>query len=1264
METKQTADENQTLLSDKKASYDTEDHHRRHSSRLEWTESSWTRFLHMVFWCWVNPILLLGYKQQLNENDLDDVPHVDKSSLLLDRLNSYDWSTSTTSRIVINEFWKDYIFANLFLIPTLIVRIAQPLLFRQIILNMMDKQELNTLSYLYAILLFICVILQSLTHRQNIFSSARVGVRIRNALTMIIYKRALSLKLASWEQRNTGQIINLIANDVSKFEEMYSYLGYLCGGLLEAIIIFGLLCWIMHPIPVLCGYTVFPLVFLIQLYFNRKFGQYREIISICTDKRLQAFSELIHGCHVVKMYNWEKPIEDRIAAMRDNEFACLRRISRFRALNRSLFFISTSLLSLITFGSAWFLGYPLNAANTFPVLAFFSIMRINIMFFLPLSIEKLSEARSASRRIDSFMHSVINQKNHSPSSTCSVNQKRKGSIILYNGSFSWHNEEPCLSSLDLTIEQGTFVGIAGPVGSGKSSLLNAILGEMNLINGELNTNGSSFSYAAQSPWIFTDTFRNNILLNRSFDEQLYRNVIHACCLDVDLDIFGSSRDLTVIGEKGVNLSGGQKARVSLARALYADADVYLLDDPLSAVDRTVAKQIYERCIGSYGLLKNKTRLLVTHHTQFLSEANQTIFLSHGRIDMKDSLDKNITKKSDDTHKNETSVLVDMLHDNIAMTDAQPIITDEISLTGSVKWSVWYHLFSSPPFGRFGFCLLIILLLLGEVLNDGTNYWLSAWLKQSHIDQQRSPKFAYIYFGMIVATIVADIVRTNYYFTVIFNGSHNLHNKMLRGLLYTSIQFFESNPSGRILNRVSKDQHVIDELLPTMLLNGVITLLLATGSIVIVCFLDPYLFILLILLVPVIWLIIRFYERSFPQLKRIENVTRSPVYAQFASSMNGLATIRAFKAEKSFVQIISDKIDANTSAYITVQGALQWLSVILNVTCCLILLVSSLRVVASHNQMDTSTVALSLMSSMFLSLWLQWAFRELSEANIMMTSAERIDEYSRLPQEDDKGSHKGLVKTSSTWPTHGTIEFRNYSLRHRFNLAYAIRNINLQVESHQKIGIIGRTGMYYINHSFLICFMRIGAGKSSLFKGIFRFTDRSNVDGEILIDNVDISRITLNHLRSHLSVIPQQPILFSGTLRYNLDPFNHYSDEQCWMALEDVQLKQFVSNHSDGLLLFIAESGSNLSEGQRQLICIARAILKKSKILLIDEGTSNVDQTTDGLIQEVITKKFKDRTVMTIAHRLNTVAKSDRILVLDKGMIVNYDTPTNIMHYYD
>lgn len=1235
-------DEHRKLIKRKVSLFENEDQ----PTDLGWAESSWTRCLYVYCFWWMNPILSKAYKQSLTENDLDHLPYDDKSSVLLNRLESYDWTTSSTWKIVIKEFWREHLSVGLLFLPYLFARVTQPLLLREIVLGIMKEQRAFPLIYLYAVLLTIGSIINSVFNRQTTFRTIRIGVRIRNALTGVIYSRSLSMKLSMWQQINTGQIINLVASDTRKFEDAFRYLHYLWAGPLEAVIIFGLLCWIMKPIPVVLGYTILVIFIFSQLLLSRLLDQYCTTTASLVDKRVDALNEFIHGCYIIKLYNWEKLMENRICDLRQNEFASIHRLFRLRALIISLPLVSTIFVSFVIISTTWLLGYPINIVNTFTTLSLLVQMRITINFYMTNAIEKLNEMRSASKRIDSFMRLTTVKRRRSLLPIDSFDYSEKGTIIMSNASFSWQDHRPCLSFLNVTIEPCTFVGISGPVGSGKSSLFAAILGEMNLIDGQLNTSGSSFAYAAQTPWIFADTLRNNILLNHVFDEQRYRAIIYACCLDFDLSLFGSSGDMIMIGEKGVNLSGGQKARVSLARALYNDADIYLLDDPLAAVDHTVAKQIYERCIGPHGFLKNKTRLLITHQTQFLADAHQIIFLSDGHIDQQGHLDENmITKDNEDTI--ETSELASLLLDTKFMPDDQPIIAQETSISTQARWRLWYRLFTAPPSGKFGACLLSILLLLAEIFYDATNYWISWQLRETHREQQYLQNFVLIYFGLTLATMLLSLLRVIVFFCVILGGSNELHNSMLKALLHTSIQFFESNPSGRILNRASKDQQVIDDILPRTFLEFFVALLTVIGSLIMICLASPYVLIVLVVLMPVLLWVYHYYLRSSREIKRLENITRSPIYDLFSSTLNGLVTIRAFRVNGSFIQSITNRIDNNTSAYISSQAATQWLGLRLEFMASLVIFATAIFLICFNKHVHSSAIALGLMYATSLAMWLQWTIRQLVEVDIMMTSAERIYEYTQLPSEEDYGGLHRLINTPPEWPTHGTIEFRNYSLRHRVGLEYVLKNINIRIESGQKIGIIGRTG----------------AGKSSLFKGIFRLIHRSNIEGEILIDDIDISRVTLNHLRSHLGTIPQQPMIFSGTLRYNLDPFNHYSDEQCWTALEDVQLKQFVSSHPSGLLLLIGESGNNLSVGQCQLICIARAILKKSKVLLIDEATANIDQKTDEIIQEVIANKFQDRTVLTIAHRLNTVAKSDRIIVLDKGNIVNFDTTMHILQHY-
>ena len=1244
-------DESKGLINHEITSYNNnDDEHRQQSSRLEWAESSWTRYLHVFCWWWIDPLLSIGYKRSLTENDLDDLPNDDKSFALLNRLRSYDWSEKSTWKIIIEEFGKEYLFASILLIPYSIVHIAQPLLIHQILFNIINKPQSYLETFVYAFLLMICSLCVGFFGRQNIFRSIRVGVRIRNALIGLIFMRSLSAKLTIWQQINTGQIINLVASDTRKLEEVFTYLHYLWLGPTDIVVTFALLFWFMKPIPTLLGFIVVILFLLAQLLTSRKYEQYRRITATCCDKRVHGFSEFIHGFYNIKTQNWEKLVEDQIRQLRHDESISIQRASHLRTFVISLPILSTSIIAFTIFGSSWLLGHPLDVVNTFTVLSFLHKVRTTAINYMTTAIDKLNEARIASKRIDLFMQLITaqqQQEQHFLSHVSSADQQQKGTIVMSNASFTWCDDIPCLSSLNLTIEPWTLVGIVGSVGSGKSSLLSAILGEMNLIHGHLNTNDSSFSYAAQSSWILADTLRNNILLNQTFHEQRYRDVIYACCLDVDIAVFGSSGDRTMVGEKGVNLSGGQKARVSLARALYADADIYLMDDPLAAVDHNVAKQIYERCIGPNGFLKEKTRLLVSHQTQFLKEAHQVIFLSHGHIEEEGQLDESIIKE-DEIKKEEFSELVSILDDKTSVLDIQSIINRETAVSGHVHWSVWYRLFTAPPSGKVGFCLLIISFLLGTIFYDGTNYWLSRQLRSSDLDRQHSPNFGFIYLGLTLIIVLLNIFRYDYFFRVFLYGSDHLHNKMLKGLLYTSIQFFESNPSGRILNRVSNDQQVIDDILPGTLIDGLIALLTLVSSIIVICLVDPRLLLMFVVVVAVfIWLSL-YYLQSTCQLKRIESITRSPIYDLFSSSLNGLASIRAFKVKDDFIRTLTQRIDVNTSAHLSMKAASQWLSLRLQCIAAVIVLIVVIFSMLFQSRIDPPLIALRFMYAVSLSFWLQWAIMQLIEAYIMMTSAERIEEFAQLPLEEDHGGHQRLIMTSPKWPDHGTVEFRNYSLCYRSGLNPTLKNINLRIECGQKIGIIGRTG----------------AGKSSLFKGILRFIGRSNVDGQILIDDIDISRITLHHLRLHLNIINQQPILFSGTLRYNLDPFNHYSDEQCWMALEDVQLKEFVRNHPSGLLMSIFESGDNLSMGQCQLICIARAILKKSKILLIDEATANVDEKTDQLIQQVIAEKFHDQTVLAIAHRLNTVARYDRILVLDKGVVVNFDTPANILQQYN
>jgi ATP-binding cassette subfamily C (CFTR/MRP) protein 4 len=935
-------------------------------------------------------------------------------------------------------------------------RIAQPLLIRQIVLYIKDQSGLPAYTgYLYAIALCISAILQAIFHQQIFFRNTRIGMRVRNALSSNIYKHLLTINTAALYKTTAAQTINLVANDAGKFEELSIFMHALVSVPLEAVVTFGLIWWNIG-LPTLFGYAVLILLVPIQLIFSRKFTQYRKATMTCTDKRVQTINELVNGCQIIKMYNWEKAMEQRVRETRRRELSNIYKASCLRALNNALSFSSLPLVSLATFGGSWLMGQPLLPENIFATLAFFGMVRVPVTITMPYTIEKFSEARVSARRIDQFMQleklsNKLEKVEH---------QNGDHAIIMEDASFSW-KVSPSLFSLNLKITRGNLVGVKGTIGAGKSTLLAAILGEINLISGKLRLYIDSISYAPQSAWIFADTIRANILLGKLMNEERYQNVIKACCLDIDLQNFGEVGDLLMIGDKGVNLSGGQKARISLARALYADADLYLLDDPLAAVDQKVAKKIFDQCIGPRSLLCGKTRILVTHQTHFLVEADQIIAVTNGHIN-----ELHIEERLPAIEPSNDTLEVDSSNDkeadwavNTTATDMNSIITSETSVDGGIKWSVWLQLLSSPPLRWFGFFLMIIFMLANEALYDFTNRWLALWSGKNE-SEQRSSFYAYIYLGVIFSTLIFAIIRVGFIFFIMLSGSTYFHNRMLKGMLYTSLRFFESNPSGRILNRASKDQQVLDESLPLALIDSMQNLLMTLGSITIIGTINPWVLLTLIPLVPTVLWLRRFYMRSSRQLKRLESVTRSPVFALFSSSLDGLTSIRAFNVEADFLNMFTKRIDANSRGYFVLFTTARWFGVRLDLMTSLITLVTAILAVALRDQIDPSAAALSISYCITLTGLFQWAIRQSAEAENFMTSAERIHEYGQLAPENHRDSNKSdvFIQPADDWPSRGIIEFKDYTFRYRPELDPVLKNLNLRIESKEKIGVIGRTGM--------------------------------------------------------------------------------------------------------------------------------------------------------------------------------------------------------------
>ncbi|XP_028288222.1 ATP-binding cassette sub-family C member 4 [Parambassis ranga] len=1241
-----------------------------------------------IFFCWLNPLFRIGYKCRLNEDDMYEVLAEDRSEKLGQDLQRYwdhevqkatkELRAPQLSKVIVQCYWKPYAVLGFFTLVEEVIKVVQPVLLGQMILYFEDYDPNDTAALHktlgYAAGMSLCTIGLAVMHHLYFYHVQRTGMKIRVAMCHMIYKKALCLSSSAMGKTTTGQIVNLLSNDVNKFDDVTIFLHYLWVGPLQAAAVVGLL-WLEIGPSCLAGMVVLMFLMPLQTMFGRLFSKFRSKTAALTDGRIRTMNEVVSGIRIIKMYAWEKPFAALVSDVRGKEISKIMKSSYLRGLNMASFFCASKIIVFITFTIYVLLGNTLSASRVFVTVSLYTSVRLTVTLFFPSAIEKLFESRVSIRRIQEFL--MLDEVTKS-SAALPQEEKTDAAVDIQELTCYWDKtlDAPSLQNVSITLNSKQLLAVIGPVGAGKSSLLSSILGELPAEKGVLKVKGQ-LTYAAQQPWVFPGTIRSNILFGKEMNQQQYDRVIRACALKRDLELLPDG-DQTLIGDRGATLSGGQKARVNLARAVYQDADIYLLDDPLSAVDAEVGRHLFEQCIC--GLLKNKPRILVTHQLQYLKAADQIVVLKEGHMVAKGTYTElqrsgvdftSLLKKDDEEeqqqqqHPQDNSTRTRTLSQNSALSQTSSVqsvkdgdhlpaekvqtVVEESRAQGTIGLSLYVKYLRAGA--NFVVLLIVILInLLAQVSYIMTDWWLAYWADEqeklnigakngTNSTTELSKDFYLgIYGGLTAATLVFGFTRNLIMFNVLVRCAQSLHNRMFTSILRTPVRFFDINPIGRVLNRFSKDIGQLDANLPWTFVDFIQVFLQIIGVVAVSASVIPWVLIPVIPLLLFFLILRRYFLRTSRDIKRLEATTRSPVFSHLSSSLQGLWTIRAFGAEERFQKAFDAHQDLHSEAWFLFLTTSRWFAVRLDGICSIFVIVTAFGCLLLRDQLDAGSVGLALSYSVTLMGMFQWGVRQSAEVENMMTSVERVVEYTELESEAPWETQK---RPLPDWPTKGLVTFDKVSFSYSADGPLVLQNLKAMFRPKEKVGIVGRTG----------------AGKSSLISALFRLAEPQ---GKIYIDGVVTSEIGLHDLRQKMSIIPQDPVLFTGTMRKNLDPFTQHTDEELWNALQEVQLKGVVEELPGKLETVLAESGSNFSVGQRQLVCLARAILRKNRILIIDEATANVDPRTDELIQKTIRDKFRECTVLTIAHRLNTIIDSDRILVLDAGRIHAYDQPYTLL----
>ncbi|KAL6340206.1 hypothetical protein AAG906_040642 [Vitis piasezkii] len=1250
----------------------------------------------LVTLSWLNPLLSVGAKRPLELKDIPLLAPKDRAKTNYKALNS-NWEklkAENTSKqpslawAILKSFWREAACNAVFAGLNTLVSYVGPYMISYFVDYLGGNETFPHEGYILAGIFFSAKLVETLTTRQWYLGVDILGMHVRSALTAMVYRKGLRLSSSAKQSHTSGEIVNYMAVDVQRVGDYSWYLHDIWMLPLQIILALAIL-YKNVGIASVATFIATIISIVVTVPLAKLQEDYQDKLMAAKDDRMRKTSECLRNMRILKLHAWEDRYRMKLEEMRHVEFQWLRKALYSQAFVTFIFWSSPIFVAAITFGTSILLGTQLTAGGVLSALATFRILQEPLRNF-PDLVSMMAQTKVSLDRISGFLQDEELQEDATIVLPRGITNM---AIEIKNGEFCWDptSSKLTLSGIQMKVERGMRVAVCGMVGSGKSSFLSCILGEIPKISGEVRICGSA-AYVSQSAWIQSGNIEENILFGSPMDRAKYKKVLHACSLKKDLELF-SHGDQTIIGDRGINLSGGQKQRVQLARALYQDADIYLLDDPFSAVDAHTGSELFKEYIMT--ALATKTVIFVTHQVEFLPAADMILVLKGGHIIQAGKYDDLLQAGTDfktlvsahheaieamdipshssedsdeimppngsvvlkcDTQANNIENLAKEVQEGVSTSDQKAIkekkkakrarkkqlVQEEERERGRVSMKIYLSYMAAAYKGLL-IPLIILAQALFQVLQIASNWWM-AWANPQ--TEGRLPKTSpMVLLGVFMALAFGSscfiFVRAVLVATFGLEAAQKLFVKMLRSVFRAPMSFFDSTPAGRILNRVSIDQSVVDLDIPFRLGGFASTTIQLLG---IVGVMTKVTWQVLLLVIPMaiacLWMQ-KYYMASSRELVRIVSIQKSPVIHLFGESIAGAATIRGFGQEKRFMKRNLYLLDCFGRPFFYSLAAIEWLCLRMELLStfvfafCMILLVSF-----PHGSIDPSMAGLAVTYGLNLNARLSRWILSFCKLENKIISIERIHQYSQIP-----GEAPPIIENSrppSSWPENGTIELIDLKVRYKESLPVVLHSVTCKFPGGNKIGIVGRTG----------------SGKSTLIQALFRMIEPAG--GKIIIDNIDISTIGLHDIRSRLSIIPQDPTLLEGTIRGNLDPLEEHSDQEIWQALDKSQLGDVIRQKEQKLDTPVLENGDNWSVGQRQLVSLGQALLKQARILVLDEATASVDTATDNLIQKIIRTEFQNCTVCTIAHRIPTVIDSDLVLVLSDGRVAEFDTPARLL----